>query len=237
MKTKHHLLLLASGLISAVIVPPAAACLVEMQTVDYGAACAPLATGDSAELTFQKFDSSLGTLTDIVITLTSKDGASAQVANLDPSHAQTFQNAQTKTTTTVTIAGLGVQTVGALPKTRPWSGTVPGAASLTGPSVSAMFSSVIHVADGGFGAYEADGGGSFSEELTASSTSWSTGRASSSRLFFGYTADTCGSVEIDYCYEPAVFSPIPEAGSLIAGLGVLGLAGISMVRARAKNAR
>ena len=205
---------------------------VEIQTQGYGPT--DVGSADMSSLDFNKFDTSLGTLTDIVITLTSNNSLSSSIVNLGA--AASFQSAQV--TSTIVIAGQdGAVTTDPL-NTLPYDGSI-GAGTFsaptlsTGTSVHDTASDVAHVNSANFGGYEAAGGGVLSYLLDASISAVSSGASKSSLVFFGYQATSVGTVEIDYDYTPNL-SAVPEAGTMMAGLFALGFGFFSVCRQRCR---
>lgn len=190
---------------------------VETQFSDYGSAASPLLVGESdfpVQLAFQKFDTLLGTLTDVVISLTSMDYMQSEVLNFGP--AATFQDARISAMVAVTGAD-GIQTSDML-ATTPFSGSLAaGPSQVLGPAVGGTVSDSSHVAPANFGTYEAGGGGAFNYSLNAISFGTVSGTGGP-ELFFGYQAGSYGLVEIDYYYTPTgEIVTVPEPGTGVAG--------------------
>jgi hypothetical protein len=198
---------------------------VETFTAAYGSSSNSLPIGGPdfpASLTLQKFDTSLGHLTDIEILLTADGLLQADVFN--SGGAADFFNAQAKATLTVAAAGGADPTV--LLATTPFSGSVATGASVQGPEVLLAGTDLSHVAPADFSTYEYSGGGigsSLDVNLLAAASFDGSGPVG---LFFGGDASAYGSVEIQYDY-----APVPETGTLWADLGLLvcGFAGFKRV--------
>lgn len=192
----------------------------------------PLGAPDfPASLALQKFETSLGHLTDIQITLTTDGFLQADLINFGA--AADFFNAQAQEAVTVTAAG-GAESIVSL-ATTPFSGSIAAGASVQGPVMLLGGTDVSQVAPSAFSAYEYSGstGGidsTLDVNLSAAATYDGTGPIG---LFFGGDASTFGSVEIQYNY-----TAVPETGMLWADLGLLvcGCAGFSRVsRSRCCN--
>jgi hypothetical protein len=235
MKIKDmHMRLLVGVLLCGAL--PASAAL-ETQILDYGSAADPLTIGSAdfpAQLSFQKFDTSLGSLSDIVITITSQDILQSAVVNLGA--ATSFQNAQSSATITVTGSD-GTQTSDAL-ATVPFSspigaGSFSDATQVLGPAVQGSDSASSMVSAADFSAYEWDGTGSESlvYGLTASSPGISSGFGNP-LTYFGLAAYSYGQAEIDYYYNSV---SAPEPGTLAAGISALGFCAMAMARAHGKK--
>jgi hypothetical protein len=198
---------------------------VETFTATYGSSSNPWPIGGSdfpASVALQKFDTSLGHLTDIQLILTTDGLLQADVINFGA--AADFFNAQAVGTVTATAAG-GAQSTVSL-ATTPFSGSIGAGASVQGPLVSLVGTDVSQVALSAFGDYEFSGsGGGIGSTLDVNLLGAATyDGAGPVGLFFGGDAGTYGSVEIKYDY-----AAVPETGSLWADLGILacGFAGLS----------
>jgi len=204
----------------------------ESFTMTYGSASAPFAVnGDNFPVIFNfpQFDTALGELNDIQVTLTTTGFLLADVANTGA--AATFSDAQA--TGTITLSGPdGAQSSLTL-TTTPFSGSIASGTPATpahslGLQISVSGQSVSHVPLSGFGAYEAVGSaGSFNFPLNAAFAGSPSGHGASGVSFAG-DASAFGSIEIDYNYATTV----PEPGQLLS-LSLLyfgGLAGINRLR-------
>jgi hypothetical protein len=194
----------------------------ETFTTDFGTVSSPLTVGGSAfpfSLTLPKFNSALGTLTGVDVTVRTTDYLSARLVNVGA--ATTFTGAEAMGTTGV--AGLAGALSSVTLTTTPFDGDI-GAGSFFSPALylgpavsgSGMGSSLVPFS--GFGAYEANGGGSLDFSVDASFNGTSEGTAIPG-VFFGSTASVLGSVSVDYTYVASA----PEGGDLLTyGLICLG---------------
>ena len=166
-----------------------------------------------------EFNTALGHLTDIQITLTTDGLLQADVINFGP--AADFINAQAKETVTMAAPGGAHSTVSLA--TTPFSGSIAAGASVQGPVVLLAGTDASHVAPADFSAYEYSGGGGSTLDVNLSGAPFYDG-AGPIGLFFGGDASAYGSVEIQYDY-----TAVPETGALWAELGILacGFAGFS----------
>ena len=182
----------------------------------------PLADGDNENLTLDKFDPSLGTLTGITLTLISHDTIESEVIDLTGQN-QAYSDATATLPVTVTaLDGLTATATGAAGPfsgvaTRPqFSTTVAGTSQVTAITSA-------NVASGDFILYEG-AGKTFDVNVLVSDGVYSGSSIGGAVAFFG-TGDSCGTVDVAYDY-----SPVPEPGTLAAGLGLLGYCGVSLVR-------
>lgn len=215
--------LLAVGAVFTLVHSSASAALEQSQIVDYGSASDPVAGGNTVNLAFDSFNPSLGTLNEILITLTSVDTVQAEVLNLG-SAPGAYSN--------VMVSG-GMETVSALDglstststlSAGPFSGTATGTLTIAGTG-SQTLSASAQVSPANFSWYTGGPGTFDVSVITGTATSSGTG----GNLAFGWNANSYGTVELDYFY-----SVVPEAGTLVPGLAIFGFAGIYLVR-RAKT--
>jgi hypothetical protein len=183
-------------------------------------------------LSLQKFDTSLGRLEAIDITLTSTALLQAEVLNFNPGTA-TFADADA--CGSVTVTGLdGVQSVVPL-STVPFSGSISGGSfsswsSVLGPETTLSVSAASHVAATDFGAYDESGsGGSLNFPLDASFSGSYSGEDSSGLFFTGQAGDY-GSIQIEYTYDAA-----PDSWSLFPELCLLCVCGMAGFGREAKR--
>jgi hypothetical protein len=202
-----------------------ATALVQSQFAQYGSAGSPLVFGGSdfpASSSFQKFDSTLGTLDAVTITLSSTDSIQASVMNIGG--ATTFQNAQA--TATIGLLDLAGSNLDTALVTDPFSGSIAGGTLSTpvfayGLVTQGQTVSTLSVAPQFFGLYESSGSGQKSFDLSLTADVSASG-AGSGALFFGGSADSYGSVEVDYIYS------VPEPSWL--SLTVVSICGVLAVR-------
>lgn len=206
---------------------------VESEFADYGSAADPIVIGGGGfpvMLTFPKFDTSLGTLTNILITLASTNSAQATVANIGS--AMTFANAQAFATAMMT--DLEGTNLAATLETIPFSGSIGSGtpASPTyvfGTALQGPATATLNVNSANFGLYEWAGVGPNNFTLEVDATAQGSGSGGSA-LFFGSTANAYGSAQINYYYSGA--TPEPDAASL-AALAIGALAVRRKLRPRA----
>lgn len=203
-----------------------AVALVQSQFATYGSAQDPLLFGGSGfptSISFQKFDPSVGTLDGITITLNSTDTVQATVINLGSATA--FQNAQAiATVTLLDLAGSDLNTTLATDPSFSGAiaaGTLSNPAFAYGSLLEGQNSSTLSVAPLSLNLYEWDGVGQNRFDLNLSAIENSSG-VGSGNVFFSGTADSYGSVEVDYIYS------VPEPNC--ASLAILCLCGVLAAR-------
>jgi hypothetical protein len=182
----------------------------ESFTETYGSSSAPLAVNGTdfpTVVPLPQFDTSLGNLTDIEVTLNTTGVLQAEVANVGV--ATVFTNAEAAGKIAITGPdGAGASVTLTAPQ---FSGLI-GAGTPTvptfalGPSASASTSSLSFVPSSDFAAYE--GGGTLNFVLNAAFAGNFSGNGPSGLSFNGFASDY-GSVEVDY-----TFSAVPEPGNL-----------------------
>ncbi|HXC99988.1 MAG TPA: choice-of-anchor E domain-containing protein [Verrucomicrobiae bacterium] len=193
----------------------------ESQVIDYGSASSPVAGGDTVNLSFNKFDPSLGTLTDIILTLSSVDTVQSVV--FDPNGGGNGYTAASVSGGMETVNALnGLSTSTASLAAGPFAGVTTGANTIAGSSTQTLSAST-HVLPADFSSYTG-GAGTFDVSVVTG-TATSSGSYLGNELFFGWNANSYGSVEIDYD-----FAAVPEPGTWFAGLSVLGVCGVSLLR-------
>ncbi|MGC9944124.1 MAG: choice-of-anchor E domain-containing protein [Verrucomicrobiota bacterium] len=199
---------------------------VESFSVDYGSSASPLADGDSENLALSEFDPSLGTLTGVTITLASNDNIESEVINVHvPSASQNYSGATA--TLPVTLTALDGLTTTANGVDGPFSGSVSGPLGTiaTAGAISTIVNTSANVAPGDFVLYEG-AAQTFAVNVLVSDGIYSGFSSGDSVAFFG-SGNSYGTVGVSYDYLP-----IPEPGTLAAGLGLLGYCGIVMSRRR-----
>jgi hypothetical protein len=168
--------------------------------------------------TLPKFDTSLGTLTGITITLSTSVTAEVDIFNATGSPAA-FTNATATIPVTLTSPTETVSTT--TTATTPTGIAAPGFSAF--PGLTSNTSSTVTVALANFGQYEGVGGGSASYSAAFSGGSYS--GSSIPGVFFGGTATAGGITSITYTYSPAA---IPEPASM--AMVVIGLGGVFAAR-------
>jgi hypothetical protein len=197
---------------------------VESFSVDYGSPASTLADGDSENLALSDFDPSLGILTGVTISLASNDYIKSEVINVTSS-SQNYSDATA--TLPVTVTALGGLTTTANGVAGPFSGSVPGSlgaiAIVSAGTISETVNTSASVAPGDFVLYEG-AAQTFDVNVLVSDGIYSGSSAGDSVAFFG-SGSSYGTVGVTYDY-----SPIPEPGTLVAGLGALGYCGLRITR-------
>jgi hypothetical protein len=197
---------------------------VESYNVPYGSASNPLVVADGAyplytdfpaAINIPQFNPSQGTLTEIILTLSSTDIVGSEVYN-SSSSPQTYSGAYANNLT-VTISGPNsLQTSETLSAPGPYSGTAAPNSFTYAGSVSGVAAPSTTDLTSGFGSYT--GTGSVPVSLSANTPVGTFGGSpSAGDVFFGGYADSYGSVEIEYIY-----TAVPEPGTLCAGVAALG---------------
>jgi hypothetical protein len=196
----------------------------ETFSVNYGMGGSPLTSGDSENLTLADFDPSLGTLTGVTLTLISKDTIESEVINLTGQN-EAYNNATAALPVTVTaLAGLTATSTGV---SGPFSGvaTSPQFSTRVAGKSQVITTTSADVATGDIILYEG-AGQTFTVNVLVSDGVYGGSSAGNSVAFFG-TGSSCGTVDVTYDY-----APVPEPGTLAAGLGLLGYCGVRVVRRR-----
>jgi hypothetical protein len=225
----NRLIIIRQGslaIILAMCITPSLSALaaVESFSVDYGSSASPLADGDSENLALSEFDPSLGTLTGVTITLASNDNIESEVINVHvPSASQNYSGATA--TLPVTLTALDGLTTTANGVDGPFSGSVSGPLGTiaTAGAISTIVNTSANVAPGDFVLYEG-AAQTFAVNVLVSDGIYSGFSSGDSVAFFG-SGNSYGTVGVSYDYLP-----IPEPGTLAAGLGLLGYCGIVMSR-------
>jgi hypothetical protein len=213
--------LLAGAILASLSLPAAAG--VEFSTALYGSSADPLVLGGPdlpASLPLEKFNTALGNLTGIELTLTSDVNLQAQVFNATGATAS-FTGAQASATLTLNAPGSVVPTLTL--STTPFSDSVAAGASAVGPQTLLSASDVMDIPSADFSAYEYSGGGSSSLSANLTGTPCYVGNGPAG-LFFGGSASTYGTVEIQYQYSsnvPDVGALLPEVGLLLCGFAAM----------------
>jgi len=210
--------LMVLGLALMAIAQPASAGFMT-QTLNYSGGEPPFVDN----LTFQKFNTSLGTLTAVTIELTEAGTVTSEVVNFSGVITPPVTASWVGATTSATVTATGPDNTVSSDTltTTPFSGTSTGFSVTDGPPLTASVSATTNATN--LALYEGSGTGTYTVTASASALS-SSGTSASPFITFGGTANIDGSVTIDYYYTAAV----PEPASL--GMVVLGLGGIYVVR-------
>lgn len=202
---------LATGLVMTGVAAPVHAA-VETESVSYPT----LEVNTSETLTFQPFDPSLGTLTDIFIRIVSNDTVESVVYNPSPSTIGSYTGATATTPLTVTtLAGLSGSTT---LQAGPANGTAAPNSFVVAASQSGMVTSETHVPSSDFSQYTGSSLISFDVGLSQGMGMYSGSYSSpSALLFFGGNASSFGELDFQFTYVA-----VPECGVLVAGLAALG---------------
>lgn len=195
---------------------------VETFSANYGWCTSPQTGDENWNLNLSDFNPALGTLTGVTLTLISYDTIESEVVNLT-GQSQTYSGATASLP--VTLTALGGQTATTTGVAGPFSGTVAGpqfTTAIAGTSQVVVSTSTL-VAPGDLVLYEG-AGNTFGVNVLVSGGSYS-GSAPGGTVAFAGNGTSCGTVEVTYDYVP-----VPEPGTLIAGLGLLGYCGIGVVR-------
>jgi hypothetical protein len=180
-------------------------------------------------LSLPEFDTSLGSLTGIQVTLNTTGLLEAEVENVGA--AASFTSAAASGP--ITVSGPDGAAASVTPPTASFSGSIgsgtPSSPVFTfGPQTSLAGAGVSQVPASDFAAYEASGGGSLDFPLNAVFNGSFSGNGVSSLSFTG-NASVYGSVEVDYTYSAAV----PEPEDLLS-LGLLCFGAFAGLRHREK---
>lgn len=207
------------GLSSAVLTP---AQTVLSSTAYFGTESAPLSLDDlPSSLNLLTFDSSLGELTNVVLTLELTGASlSSRVVNLSPD-TKSFLDAHTDLNLQMT--GPGNATANVTAASELFNGTAAGpmfAVTTAGTSVHGKKNGLIQISPADIGAFSGSGSGHFSVNLLRSLTSG--GTANSSAVAFLGDATIFGNVRVDYSYMPLAAVPEPSTWAFISALAVFG---------------
>jgi len=215
--------------LAAAAMPARAA--VETFIADYGSPSAPMVVADDGQTTFpialnlSKFDPSLGTLTDIILTLSSTDIVGSEVLNITGS-AQSYSGASVSGGVVTVTGPNSLQTSSSPLSAGPFSGTVaPYSVVHAGSTTGVAPASTTPVQPTDFGNYTGSGMVSVGLSASASPAHSSGSGTGSPSPFFGWYADSYGSVEIEYDY-----TAVPEPGTMCAGLAAMSVCGIELAR-------
>jgi len=210
----------------------------EVQPLNFGSQSSPIDIGaaDMPALQFSKFDPSLGTLDDIVITLTANNSMDTSVVNLG--QATSYQGLYAAATITIfgQVGADNVQAFSSL-SVGPTHGSI-AAGSYSAPITvrPAQSSTPVPAVVGtvnptDFSTFE--GGGTLDFLLNASLSNINDPNSNVPLLYYGFDAYSYGTVDIEYDYTTPLVA-VPETGTMMAGLFALGIGFIVVCRARVR---
>jgi len=179
----------------------------------------------SHNFTFNLFDSTLGTLDQVTLSLSTTITAEVDIFNSTAVN-QAYTNATASIPVTLTAPDAVTETATGV--AGPVSGVAtPGFNSQTGLPASANTSQNIPMADWGF--YE--GVGPMTGNLNAAAATGTYSGNANPGVFFGGSAVAGATITITYFYQPAGSIPEPGATTFLAA-GVLGSLGMVLRRRR-----
>jgi hypothetical protein len=222
----HRILPLLAGL---TIAAAASAQSTETFDVVFASAGSPLDANGTATIALPQFDTNLGTLDSVSLTLNSTLIGYAKV--LDPfAGTGTFTNAWADFSSSgnyITLSGPAGLTETAHPFITGFSGTVPGNSSVLSPGISSSFGTAA--SDSNLSLYEAAGGGTLNENISFSAFGTYSGtQVGGNQVFFGSEATASGDLSVEYTFTAI---PEPSTYAAILGAAVLGFAFIRRRRA------
>ncbi len=189
-------------------------------TITYGPLAFPGGTGPfNNALTFDKFDTALGTLTGVEISMNAAGFAQVNVYNFNSGPAG-FHNANASVP--VVVVGPAGVTISTTLFAGPVAGTAPVGLSFY-PGVSANYSASGNVPNANWGDYSWNGVGSGTFNLNAYVSGGSAGGTADSGdspLFYSSTETVNGTVTVEYTY-----TSVPDGGltAMLLGVGMLAL--------------
>jgi len=210
------------SVLAAVVLPLVAAAQTVQLSYDatFGSASAPLAVGAPAfpvDVELPEFNSDLGTLTGVSLTLTSTVGGSVSVINFTSS-AQAFSNAFAQMT--VDVTGPDGTAVSISP-----SAVVASGVAAAGPFVFSDFTPVSGTgsstaAAANLSLYEAAGGGQLQLAIDSSGVGTYGGSGVPGTVGFSGNANAYGDLKVAYSYiaipEPSTYAVILGCAALVA---------------------
>jgi PEP-CTERM motif len=218
----HKLSILTLGLAALAFAQPASAGLVtDTQTLLIGSEASPLSTlstPSTVTLNFNQFDTTLGTLMSVTISLSDSSTVVSQAQNGTSSQGN-FTNFEN--TGTLTVTGPDSTTTSTSLSTTPGSGMVSPGSTITVATAVSNFLSSGPTAVTTLTAYEGVGAGTFNVIAGASNSFSGSGGGI---VFSGGNTSVYGSVTITYTYSSAV--PEPASMAMVA----IGLGGVFVVR-------
>ena len=177
---------------SSLLLAGRASAAIESFSAVYGVPT-PLGPFGSETLSLSKFDTSLGTLEDVTLTLVSHDTAYVSVYNFNGT-PQGFTGAFASVPVTVTVLN-GLTATATSAGTLAYGTAAPGRNDFPGITVSSTSSIIL---GSGFSDYEGMGGQMFNVTVTSGAGTY--GGTAIPGVFFGGTAASYGTVEVDYSY-------------------------------------
>ena len=191
--------------------------------VEHSTVLASNPTPFSTTFSVPLFNSSLGTLNGVTLSLASNIVGRIDVFN-NLSTSQGFTNAFAAIPVTVTSSTPDATSVTAVATALLASGTAtPGFPISSFPGISVSASNSVNVLPVNFASYIGVGGGS--ALFTASSTGGTYGGTSVPGLFFGGSAVADGSFTVRYDYNAVSAVPVP-ASALLFGSGLVALGAV-----------
>lgn len=201
---------------------------VQAASVSYTSSTYSGVTPYNTNLDVLKFDTSLGTLTGITITVSAEATASLDIFN-NTNNAMSFTNASSSSDVTVSTTAGSATSVTVTAATTGVSDTAqPGMNSFPGPSSGVVNSAPAIISPADFSLYEGNGSNTIALNVDASAGHYSGTGASG--LFFGGSTTVASNVTITYEYRP-VAVPEPTTGAMF-GIGVVLAVGLGWGRRR-----
>jgi hypothetical protein len=181
-------------------------------------------------LSVTKFDTSLGTLTGISITVSSQASADIGVVN-NTGTDLAFSNASASSQVTVSTTVGTATSVDVTASTANVSGTATANTTTTvaGPLGSLVTSGAAIIAAADFGNYEGSGSGTVDLKVDAGVGNYSGSGVSG--LFFGGSTTVASFVTVTYDYTPVAAVPEPTSSAMF-GIGIVLAVGLGWGRRR-----
>jgi hypothetical protein len=182
----------------------------------------PIVANATDTFALPEFNSNLGTLQSVSLTLNSTIVGYANVLDFGPGTGN-FTGSSADFSAggnNITLSGpLGLTEI-ANPIVTGFAGSVTAGGSALSTGISNSFS--VTASDSNLSNYEAAGGGSLNETLTLSALGTFGGtQIGSQQVFFGGEATAAGDVSVKYTFVPI---PEPSAYTAMAGVAALGVA-------------
>jgi hypothetical protein len=233
---KRRLIAFLGIAVGVTAIAGSASASIQPEFATYGSSSSPLPLGSTESLSLPQFNPSLGTLTGVSVELYSYDTISSVVFNFTGQSAA--YSAATAAVPVTVRAALDdyILTTSAQGTAGPFAGLLSGASV---PSVAGSLNITAQpasISPGDLGSFQ--GMGDLPITLTVPDSVGSYSGTGGSSLFFGGNGYSYGTVEVDYSYissmdEPGgdpPADPIPEPGTLCAGLAVISICGIEFAR-------